>query len=110
MAGASNATREIMTAPTSAVYTVPFWTGSAITPWLTASAVTAPAEAKALPERRYFETGVATFALGPGTAEMAKAAQANRKPAGRVYTNQDVQRMNEKNGTVKWGGKMEHIG
>jgi len=110
VAGASNATLEIVTAPTSAVYTVPVWTGSAITSWLTASEVTAPAEAKALPERRHFETGVATFAMGPGTAEMAKAAQANRKPAGRVYTNQDVQRMNEKNGTVKWGGKMEHIG
>src|SRR6266851_1418204 len=102
VAGASNATLEIVTAPTSAVYTVPVWTGSAITSWLTASEVTAPAEAKALPERRHFETGVATFAMGPGTAEMAKAAQANRKPAGRVYTNQDVQRMNEKNGTVKW--------
>jgi len=57
VAGASNARREILTAPTSAVYTVPVWTGSAITPWLTASEVTVPAEAKALPERRYFETG-----------------------------------------------------
>ena len=110
VAGASNSTLEIVSAPTSAVYTVPVWTGSAIAPHPAALEIPAAAEARAVPEARPLQTGVAIFALGPGTAEMAKAAQANRKPAGRVYTNQDVQRMNEKNGTVKWDGKTEHIG
>jgi hypothetical protein len=110
VAGANNATLEIVAPPTSAVYSVPVWVNSSIVPHPLAVEVAAPAEAKVVAETRPVQTGVATFAMGPGTAEKVKAAQANRKPAGRVYTNQDVQRMNEKNGTVKWDGKTEHIG
>jgi hypothetical protein len=110
VAGASNSTLEIVNPPTSAVYTVPVWTGSAIAPHPAGLEVSPPVEAKAVREARPIQTGVASFEMGPGAAEMAKAAQASRKPAGRVYTNQDVQRMNEKNGTVKWDGKAEHIG
>ena len=110
VAGASNATLDIVAPPMPAVYTVPVWIGSAIIPRAAALEVTAPAEAKALPEKRHFEAGAAVFGMRPGTAESAKTAQANRKPAGRVYTNQDVERMNEKNGTVKWDAKTQHIG
>jgi hypothetical protein len=110
VAGASNATLDFVAPPASAVYTVPVWTGSAIVPHAAGLEVASPAEARALGETRPVQTGVASFAMGPGTAEMVRAAQTNRKPAGRVYTNQDVQRMNEKNGTVKWDGKTEHIG
>ena len=109
VAGASNATLDIVNPPTSAVYTVPVWINSAIVPRPAVLEAAAPAEARALPETRPLQTGAATFGMGPGTAEKVKAAQANRRPAGRTYTNQDVQRMNDKNGTVKWDGKTEQI-
>jgi len=49
-----------------------------------------------------------------GETELASAAEAsgsarNAKRAGRSYTNQDVENENQKNGTVKYGGKTEQI-
>jgi hypothetical protein len=55
---------------------------------------------------RAFDFGVSSD--GGGIAARTPRAGQVRKAA-RSYTNQDADRMNETNGTVKYGGKTEHI-
>jgi len=47
--------------------------------------------------------------MGSGAAEAAKLSQTNRKRAARVYTNEDIDHINQQNGTVKYKGKTEQI-
>lgn len=58
-------------------------------------------------ERRTYSSGVAIWDR-EGLAEMIGKSSTATK-ASRTYTNQDVTRMNDANGTVKYDGKTEHI-
>jgi hypothetical protein len=54
--------------------------------------------------------GSATMGMGHDVAERVKGSQANRQPAKRTYTNQDIERIQQQKGTVKFNGKTETIG
>jgi hypothetical protein len=98
VAGATNATlsNEFIAPPPTGVNTVPVFYG-AISP--------APAEAPS------GVTGIFNFGIasrGPGVAQlMAEAGPA--KKAVRTVTNQDIDRMNESTGTVKYDHKTEKL-
>ncbi|HET7441768.1 MAG TPA: hypothetical protein VFJ47_10750 [Terriglobales bacterium] len=104
-AGATNSTLSMVTPATSNAYTAVVWYASS--PQISSVAAEAVAPEKA--ERHHvMETGAGAL-LGPGVSEAVLTAKATRKPAQRTYTNQDVERMNQNNGLVKWDGKTEKI-
>ncbi len=112
IAGATNATLSIVQPPLTPVYTVPVWSGYnmvappvAAVPVAEAPGAQAPAQAAAAP--RHVEVGIAS-----SQGEVAPMAKVPRQHehAVRVYTNADIDRINQQNGTVKYGGKTEHIG
>jgi hypothetical protein len=105
VAGASNATLSIVSPPPVGVFTEPVWYGPS-------AAVEAPSESASAgrPAQRVrgFDLGSATWQ----SSESVGYLMANRggvKKAGRAYGNQDVDQVNQKNGTVKYRGKTEHI-
>jgi hypothetical protein len=109
-AGATNSTLSMITPGSINAYTIPVWSGNGAT---LGGPVSAPAAVEEAPARRgkhYVEVGMAALAMGPGVSEAVKSAQANRRPATHSYTNQDIDRINQQNGTVKYRGKTEHIG
>jgi hypothetical protein len=55
-----------------------------------------------------FEIGVASWQSRESAGHLM-AGSTSAKKAGRAYTNQDVDQVNQKNGTVKYRGKTEHI-
>ena len=57
---------------------------------------------------RIFRTGIAVADFNHGLASMINKSSTATK-ASRTYTNQDVTRMNDANGTVKYSGKTGHI-
>jgi hypothetical protein len=72
----------------------------------TASSQTEAAESR--PNLRVgFEFGVASFQNNYGVAQLEAAARP--KQTARVYTNQDVEQLNQNNGEVRYGGKRERI-
>ena len=83
VAGASNATLSIVTPPPVGVYTEPVWYG---------------------PSSSF---GSATWQSSDSVGYL----MANRggSKASRTYGNQDIDQVNQKNGTVKYRGKTEHI-
>lgn len=105
VAGASNATLSIVSQPPVGVYTQPVWYG----PF-------APAEtpAESMTEARHgqrahaFDVGVASWQSSQSVTHLM-ASSTGAKKASRTYTNQDVDQVNQKNGTVKYRGKTEHI-
>jgi hypothetical protein len=104
VAGASNATLSIVTAPPVGVYTEPVWYGPS-------SAVEAPAESitangPAL-RSRSFDAGVASWQSSKSVSSLIASAAA--KKGSRTYSNQDIDQVNQKNGTVKYRGKTEHM-
>ena len=105
VAGAT-ATLSIVGTSANAPSSLPVWygTSSSVAPEVRSSEV-----GTATPSSRYFETGIATFEMGSGAAEAAKLSQTNRKRAARVYTNEDIDHINQQNGTVKYKGKTEQI-
>ena len=105
-AGATNSTLSMVTPVDPAAYSAVVFANGPVIASVPPEAV-AVTEAK--PERhKIMETGAAAL-LGPGVSQAVKMAQANRKPATRTYTNQDVERMNQNNGLVKWDNKTEKI-
>jgi hypothetical protein len=58
-------------------------------------------------ESHGIELGAARFQSGYGAAQLA--ANRPERKASRVYTNPDVARVNDTNGTISFGGKQEHI-
>jgi hypothetical protein len=56
---------------------------------------------------RRFESGAATFQDSQGVAQLA--GDRARRKAVRVYTNPDVARLNDTNGTIRYGGKVERL-
>jgi len=105
LAGATNATLSMASQPPVGVYTEPVWYGPS-------AALEAPSEAVSVarPAQRAhaFDVGVATWQ----SSESVGYLMANRtgaKKAGRTYNNGDIDQVNQKNGTVKYRGKTEHI-
>lgn len=110
VAGATNSTLSIVAPAMSASYTVPVWYGyGTAAPIITVAAPPA-APAEAARAKAYFESGVARLGKRGGIADAVKVAKAQTKPAKRTYTNEDIDRINQQKGTVKWDGKTEHIG
>jgi hypothetical protein len=132
IAGATNATLSQIQGSTSSVYTVPVWyQGGAplITPEVRLYAETIGREGHRMrdgmhdamrEERRHEEDhgrreearASWTYISGPEhTASAAAAANESKgvRKAGHVYTNEDVTRQNDKNGTVKYDGKTEKM-
>jgi hypothetical protein len=105
VAGATNATLSIVSQPPVGVYTEPVWYGP--------SAVAEPST-EPMAESRHGQRAHG-FDLGAGSGESRQsvtqwiASSTGAKKAARTYTNQDVDQVNQKNGTVKYDGKTEHI-
>jgi hypothetical protein len=105
VAGATNATLSIVNTPPQTVLTVPTWYGP------TPSQVVAGVNGEASEPARHghgFAVGSASFQVDHGVAELAGLS----RPAGkatRTITNDDVNRMNQNTGTVKYDGKSEKI-
>ncbi len=57
---------------------------------------------------RAFRSGIASSDFSQSAAQLM-SARGSAKKAARTYTNDDVQRMNNDNGNVKYQGKTEHI-
>jgi len=60
-------------------------------------------------EERGAEEGFVQGVSGGNWSVAQVARPASGAKASRTYTNQDVERMNQTNGTVKYDGKVEHI-
>ncbi len=104
VAGASNATLSIVTPPPVGVYTEPVWYGPS-------SGIESPTES--VSEIRHTQRAQA-FNIGSATWQSSESVgylMANRggSKASRTYGNQDIDQVNQKNGTVKYRGKTEHM-
>jgi hypothetical protein len=114
VAGATDATLSIVSQPPVGVYTQPVWYGPYTQPtWFGPSAaVETPAEsiAEGRPAHRAhaLDVGVASWQSSESVTHLMASSTGARK-ASRTYTNQDVDQVNQTNGTVKYGGKTEHI-
>lgn len=114
VAGAKNSTLSIVSQPPAGAYTQAIWSPPYTQPtWFGPSpAGEAPTEsiAEGRPTRRAhaFDVGVATWQSSESVGYLM-ANRAGTKKAGRTYNNQDVDQVNQKNGTVKYRGKTEHI-
>jgi hypothetical protein len=108
VAGATDSTLSgefVSSQPPVGVFTQPVWYGPS------AELETPPA---AMPEARHMQKaqgldfGVASWQSSYGAGQlMASAGRAAK--ASRTYTNQDIDQVNQKNGTVRYGGKTEHF-
>ncbi len=114
VAGATNATLSIIQPPLTPVYTVPVWSGYDVIAPATAPVPAAGPEAapvqpgpRAAAAPRHVDVGIARSEV-----EVAPIAKIPRQHehAVRVYTNADIDRINQQNGTVKYDGKTLHIG
>lgn len=113
VAGATNATLSMVQPPLTPVYTVPVWSGyEVIAPGIAPPAGPVPEAAPQQPApqtaaARHLEVGVASSEV-----EVAPSAKIPRQHehAVRVYTNADIDRINQQNGTVKYDGKTLKIG
>lgn len=119
--GASNSTLSMPSGNMSTVYTQPVWYSGGTTPVMLAPAVRIsqgergmmmPAMRTEHMDRERAEGRKTWTYFGEtavtGAAELSAAAK-NGKRAGRSYTNQDVENVNQKNGVVKYDGKTEQI-
>jgi len=114
IAGATNATLSFVSQPPAGAYTQAIWSPpytqpSGFGPSAAVETATEPVS-EARPARRAhaFDVGVASW-QGSQSATNLMASSTGAKKAGRTYTNQDVDQVNQKNGTVKYDGKTEHI-
>jgi hypothetical protein len=136
IAGATNATLSQIQGSTSSVYTVPVWYQGGGAPLITPEVHLYPETIGreghrmhdgmhgAMREERHEERSKEehgpreearanwTYFTGPEhTASAAVGANESKgiRKAGHVYTNDDVTRQNDKNGTVKYDGKTEKM-
>jgi hypothetical protein len=107
VAGATNATLsdEFIAAPPVGVFTQPNWYGPSA-----AAEVGEPMHDRMHRQRK---DGEAAFDAGVSGGEWSVAqltvGSSPARKASRTYTNQDVDRINQSNGLVKYDGKTEHI-
>lgn len=121
-AGATNSTLSEANGNTDAVYTEPVWNSGGGIP-LISPAVNSPIGGMHMLRRQHPEQPAAPVAKTAAEREwtyfgatqqnvqsLEKASVATgTKPAQRNYSNQDIQRLNEKNGTVHYDSKTEKI-
>jgi hypothetical protein len=114
VAGATNATLSFSSQPPAGAYTEAIWSPSYTQPsWLGSSAsmeTSSEPVAEGRPMRRAhaFDVGVASWQSSESATHLMASSSGATK-AGRTYTNQDIDQVNQKNGTVKYDGKTEHI-
>jgi hypothetical protein len=114
VAGATNATLSVFGAGPVVQYPPTLSFGLENLPIDSGAEVEARAEgesgekATASAETRPLELGVASFQDTYGVAQLAANSHA-RHEAKRLYTNLDVERMNQMTGIVKYEGKTEHL-
>jgi hypothetical protein len=111
VAGATNATLSMVPQPTAGAYTQAIWSPGYTQP--TWSGPSVPVEtSESMSEVRHgqraraFDVGVASWQSNQSVTRLM--ATGVRK-ASRSYTNQDVDQVNQKNGTIKYRGKTEHL-
>jgi len=116
VAGATNGTLSQVQGNNDAVYTMPVWLAGGGTP-LISPAVNAPIYESAVEPMEFRErmhhrhegerAGWLYFSSAEQTASPVLAARAARGQgrAARTYSNEDVRRQNQQNGTVKYDGK-----
>jgi hypothetical protein len=116
VAGATNSTlsREFVGETPTGPYTQPVWYGEPPQAGFAPPRRHGPAEELHAmhPERSQEEQAFDFISTPRQSREAAATLLAERGPAkkaSRSYTNQDVERMNQTNGTVKYDGKSEHI-
>jgi hypothetical protein len=122
VAGARNATLDIVTQPPVGVYTVPVWYGPK-PGGIHGAALEMRHEHEmememhgGMHERgmmheereRHIEIGIASFQSGQSVARLMANAGPARK-ASRTYTNADIDRFNQGTGSVKYDGKSEKL-
>jgi hypothetical protein len=114
VAGATNATLSVFPAGAVVQHPPSLALGLENLPIESGAAVEARAEVEsggeAIPsaETRPLELGVASFQDSYGVAQLAASSRA-RHEAKRLYTNLDVERMNQMTGMVKYEGKTERL-
>lgn len=120
VAGATNATLsdEFIGQPPVGVYTEPVWYGPSA-PIEVPSIVAGPygpsiafegaprREHRHAAQERAFDFIASRESMESVTS--VRTGAGSTRHATRTYTNQDVDRVNQTNGTVKWDGKTEHI-
>jgi hypothetical protein len=119
IAGATNATLSQIQGSTSSEYTEAVWYQGGDAPLMTPQVHLwrAPIGQGARPmheeyrARKEHHGGWLYFTGSEHTASAAAASRAAKgfKKASRVYTNEDVERQNQNNGTVKYDGKTEKM-
>ena len=118
IAGATNATLSQIQGSTSSEYTEPVWYQGGDDPLMTSRIhlwrERTGREAHPMHEERGAREeheGWLYFSSAEHTASPVAASSAAKgfKKATRVYTNDDVERQNQTNGTVKYGGKTEKM-
>ncbi|MGA8153202.1 MAG: hypothetical protein WB952_19780 [Terriglobales bacterium] len=107
VAGATNSTlsREFVAEPPVGVYTEPVWYGPSAAGEGRHGSMHARREAG---EEQAFDFGETPRESRESVARLMTGSGPARK-ASRTYTNQDVDQVNQHNGTVKYNGKTEHI-
>ena len=104
VAGATDATLSIVSQPPVGVYTQPVWYGPS-------AAVEIPTQSasEAMPVRFHaLNVGLASWQSSVSVTNLMASSTGGKKAA-RTYTNQDVDQVNQTNGSVKYRGKTEHI-
>ena len=92
-------------------YTQAIWSPSYTQPtWLGPSAVETPAESapegRLAHRARAFDVGVASWQSSQSVTNLMASGA---KKASRTYSQQDIDQVNQKNGTVKYRGRTEHM-
>ena len=120
VAGATNSTLSQIQGSTSSEYTAPVWYQGGDAPLTTPQIHLWPEPIGHVARARHEEHGAREekhggwlyFSGSDHTASAVTASSAAKgimKKAGHVYTNEDVERQNQTNGTVKYGGKTEKM-
>ncbi len=118
IAGATDSTLSQMQGSTSSEYTAPVWYQGGDAPLMTSQIhlwrEPMGYQARAMDEERGAPEEAGGWLYFSGSDHTASATDASSaakgvKKATRVYTNEDVERQNQTNGTVKFGGKTEKM-
>ena len=119
IAGATNSTLSQIQGSTSSEYTVAVWYQGGDAPVTTSQIHLYPEPIGHLGRPMHEEPGAREeqragwiyFSGSEHTADAVAASSAAKgmKKAGHVYTNEDVERQNQNNGAVKFGGKTEKM-
>jgi hypothetical protein len=105
VAGASNATLSIVSQPPVGVYTQPVWYGPSATAETSAESMSEPRHGQSA---HGFDAGIASWQSNVSVTHLMASSTGAGK-ASRRYSNQDVDQVNQKNGTVKYRGKTDHL-